>query len=187
MRCALPIRMVNEAGQGNLPMRRSLPTPSSPEEPGAVVPHAGICEGGVEQSASLPQSIKMKNPILLLLAFFVVAFAQAESTGLGISVKLDKDKVPRVTIVSSFKDLNATNVTVPEAAKKIAAFHIQGNAHWVGIVADDSDVRLDQYLPLLEAIAKNGRFMLFFVDGDDSENDYISKNIRRMIESGPGE
>jgi hypothetical protein len=29
--------------------------PSS-EEPGAVVPHAGICEGGIEQSMSLPQS-----------------------------------------------------------------------------------------------------------------------------------
>lgn len=28
------------------------------EEPSAVVPHAGICEGGVEQSASLPQSVE---------------------------------------------------------------------------------------------------------------------------------
>ena len=29
-----------------------------PEEPGAVVPHAGICEGGVGQPTSLPQCAK---------------------------------------------------------------------------------------------------------------------------------
>jgi hypothetical protein len=32
-----------------------VPCARFPEEPGAVIPHAGICEGGVEQSASLPQ------------------------------------------------------------------------------------------------------------------------------------
>ena len=31
---------------------------ASSEEPGAAIPHAGICEGGVEQSASLPQSAR---------------------------------------------------------------------------------------------------------------------------------
>jgi hypothetical protein len=31
---------------------------ASSEEPGAVVADAGICEGGVEQSASLPQWLR---------------------------------------------------------------------------------------------------------------------------------
>jgi hypothetical protein len=31
---------------------------ASPEEPGAVIPHAGICEGGAGQPASLPQCAK---------------------------------------------------------------------------------------------------------------------------------
>jgi hypothetical protein len=42
-------------------VRQNQPGPprsacASSEEPVAVVPHAGICEGGVGQSASLPQS-----------------------------------------------------------------------------------------------------------------------------------
>jgi hypothetical protein len=36
------------------PMMIVVPTARIPEEPGAVIPHAGICEGGVEKSASLP-------------------------------------------------------------------------------------------------------------------------------------
>jgi hypothetical protein len=44
-------------------VRQNQPGPprfiwASSEEPGAAIPHAGICEGGVEQSASLPQSAK---------------------------------------------------------------------------------------------------------------------------------
>ena len=37
----------------------SVPVPRArfPEEPGAVVPHAGICEGGTGQPVSLPQSV----------------------------------------------------------------------------------------------------------------------------------
>ena len=35
----------------------SNPNARFSEEPGAVVPHAGICEGGAEQSAFLPQSV----------------------------------------------------------------------------------------------------------------------------------
>jgi len=34
---------------------------ASTEEPGAVVPHAGICEGGAGQPASLPQSVGNSN------------------------------------------------------------------------------------------------------------------------------
>ncbi len=36
----------------------SVPCARLPEEPGAVVPHAGICEGGTGQPVSLPQSLK---------------------------------------------------------------------------------------------------------------------------------
>jgi hypothetical protein len=36
------------------PIMIEIPPARIPEEPGAVIPHAGICEGGVEQSASLP-------------------------------------------------------------------------------------------------------------------------------------
>jgi len=31
-----------------------LTAPDVPEEPGAAIPHAGICKGGVGQPASLP-------------------------------------------------------------------------------------------------------------------------------------
>jgi hypothetical protein len=36
-----------------------VPCARIPEEPGAVIPHAGICEGGTGQPVSLPQSGKM--------------------------------------------------------------------------------------------------------------------------------
>ena len=36
--------------------RTLVPCARFSEEPGAVIPHAGICEGGVGQPASLPQS-----------------------------------------------------------------------------------------------------------------------------------
>jgi len=36
------------------PIKIVVPLARIPEEPGAVVPHAGICEGGVGQPASLP-------------------------------------------------------------------------------------------------------------------------------------
>ncbi len=39
-----------------VPMRIVIPPARFPEEPGAVVPHAGICEGGTGQPVSLPQS-----------------------------------------------------------------------------------------------------------------------------------
>jgi hypothetical protein len=37
-----------------VPMMIVIPPARIPEEPGAVIPHAGICEGGVRQPASLP-------------------------------------------------------------------------------------------------------------------------------------
>lgn len=129
---------------------------------------------------------KMKTILIFLLLFIQIPMAKAESTGIGISVKLDKDKIPRVTIVSSFEALNATNVTVLEAAKKIAALRVNGNSHWIGIIVDD-DIRLAQYLPLLDAISKNSMFELFFVDGDPTEKNYVSNNIRRMIEQAGAE
>ena len=129
----------------------------------------------------------MKTILIFLLLFIQIPMARAESTGIGISIKLDKDKIPRVTIVSSFKALNATNVTVLEAAKKIVALRVNGNTHWIGIIVDD-DISLAQYIPLLDAISKNPMFDLFFVDGDPTENNYISNNIRRMIEqAGTGQ
>ena len=36
------------------PMMVKVPPVRIPEEPGAVIPHAGICEGGVGQTTSLP-------------------------------------------------------------------------------------------------------------------------------------
>ena len=36
------------------PIMIEIPRARIPEEPGAVIPHAGTCEVGVEQSASLP-------------------------------------------------------------------------------------------------------------------------------------
>jgi len=35
-----------------------VPPARIPEKPGAVIPHAGICEGGLGQSTSLPSSGK---------------------------------------------------------------------------------------------------------------------------------
>ena len=37
-----------------VPMKIVIPPARIPEEPGAVIPHAGICEGGVGNPASLP-------------------------------------------------------------------------------------------------------------------------------------
>ena len=37
-----------------IPIVIEVPPARIPEEPGAVIPHAGICEGGVGQPASLP-------------------------------------------------------------------------------------------------------------------------------------
>ena len=37
-----------------VPMMIVIPPARIPEEPGAVIPHAGISEGGVEHPASLP-------------------------------------------------------------------------------------------------------------------------------------
>jgi len=53
------------------PNTRHVPHARPSEEPGAVIPHAGICEGGVRQLASLPQSVM--NMRLLLLGFFLLA------------------------------------------------------------------------------------------------------------------
>jgi hypothetical protein len=36
------------------PIMIEVPPARIPEEPGAVIPHAGICKGGVGQPASLP-------------------------------------------------------------------------------------------------------------------------------------
>jgi hypothetical protein len=36
------------------PIMIEIPPARIPEEPGAVIPHAGICKGGVGQPASLP-------------------------------------------------------------------------------------------------------------------------------------
>lgn len=36
------------------PIMIEVPLARIPEEPGAVIPHAGICEGGVGQPTSLP-------------------------------------------------------------------------------------------------------------------------------------
>ena len=36
------------------PIMIEVPPARIPEEPGAVIPHAGICEGGVGQPMSLP-------------------------------------------------------------------------------------------------------------------------------------
>jgi hypothetical protein len=135
---------------------------------------------------ALKRSIKMKTTLILLVAMILLPFAHAESTGIGISVKLDKENVPIVTIISGFKEFNAANVTVAEAAKRIAAFRIKGSTHWVGIVIDDSNVELAQYLPLLDAISKNPVLELFFVDADPTEDNYVSKNIQRRIEQGGG-
>ena len=37
-----------------IPIMIEVPPARIPEEPGAVIPHAGICEGGIGQPASLP-------------------------------------------------------------------------------------------------------------------------------------
>ena len=129
----------------------------------------------------------MKSLLIVLLVFTLFPMARAESTGIGINVKMDKDKVPRVTIVSSFKDLNSVKLSISEAAKKIADFRTQANGHWVGIIVDD-DISLAQYLPLIEAISKHPMLELLFVDGDSTENNYVSNNVRRMIEqAGTGQ
>jgi len=38
----------------SLPIKIEVPPARIPEEPGAVIPHAGICKGGVGQPTSLP-------------------------------------------------------------------------------------------------------------------------------------
>ena len=45
--------MHDETTQTKMPALHARPS----EEPGAGIPHAGICEGGAGQPASLPQSL----------------------------------------------------------------------------------------------------------------------------------
>ena len=57
-----------------------------PEEPGAVIPHAGICEGGTGKPVSLPQSaeniMKGKRIIHIIAAILIsLSFAHAELIG----------------------------------------------------------------------------------------------------------
>ena len=43
-----------KASDNKKPMMIKVPPARIPEEPGAEIPHAGICEGGVGQPTSLP-------------------------------------------------------------------------------------------------------------------------------------
>jgi hypothetical protein len=43
-----------KTSDSRLPIMIEVPPTSIPEEPGAVIPHAGICEGGVVKPTSLP-------------------------------------------------------------------------------------------------------------------------------------
>ena len=43
-----------KASDNKKPIMIKVPPARIPEEPGAVIPHAGICEGGVGQAISLP-------------------------------------------------------------------------------------------------------------------------------------
>ena len=121
---------------------------------------------------------RIRTLTIVLLGVILPPFAFAESGVIGISVTLDKDKAPRVTIVSTSKRNNVKNVTVPEAVKKIAAARGNHSQDFVGIVA--TDVPLSAYLPLLDAVAKNSWLDLYFVDGTTSDG--ISNNIRKFIE-----
>jgi hypothetical protein len=47
-----PPRM--KRSNNKIPIMIEVPPARIPEEPGAVIPHAGICEGGVGQPTSLP-------------------------------------------------------------------------------------------------------------------------------------
>jgi hypothetical protein len=121
---------------------------------------------------------RIRTLTFALLGVLLSPFAFAESGVIGISVTLDKDKAPRVTIISTSKRNNVKNVTVPEAVKKIAAARGNHSQDFVGIMA--ADVPLSAYLPLLDAVAKNSWLDLYFVDGTTSDG--ISNNIRKFIE-----
>jgi hypothetical protein len=49
-----PAKHAMKPSPDRTPTMIEVPPARIPEEPGAVIPHAGICEGGVWQTASLP-------------------------------------------------------------------------------------------------------------------------------------
>ena len=74
----------------------------------------------------------MKTLLMLLFVLITAPYTQAESGVIGISVRLDEKSIPKATIVSSWKENNAIDVTVPEAVKKIAAAQNPGSLDYVG-------------------------------------------------------
>ena len=53
-RSTMPSAPCNKRPTHQSPIMIEVPSARIPEEPGAVIPHAGICEGGVRQLTSLP-------------------------------------------------------------------------------------------------------------------------------------
>jgi hypothetical protein len=53
-RWTIPTARDMKKSDNKKPIMIEVPLARIPEEPGAVIPHAGICEGGVGQPAFLP-------------------------------------------------------------------------------------------------------------------------------------
>ena len=110
--------------------------------------------------------------LLAFVAFFAFccSLTHAESRSIGVRITWGDAKPGhkeggvniRVSIFSEVKEENKRDISVEEAAKILAKAEGWGSMVRVGIV---TEARLVDYLPIVEAIAKNGWLDLDFIDG----------------------
>jgi hypothetical protein len=117
---------------------------------------------------------------LCAAAMFIMSISVvfAEITTIGISVTQDNGKPCKVSIYSDFSANNRKNISIEEASEVLLKAPNAGSVVLVGIVANG--VPLNLYLPILDAISKNGALQISFVEGDGPE--FIRQNIHKMIE-----
>lgn len=121
----------------------------------------------------------MKTPLILSLMLLWCVCAHAESRTIGVRVTRDAESKVQVAITSDVEKEKKQDITVEQAAAVLRDAQGWGSSVWVGIVAHG--VPLQDYLPLLKAIADNVWLDLVFVDGQ--KPDFIADNIRKNIES----
>jgi hypothetical protein len=117
-------------------------------------------------------------PVLIpLVALLWPSPSQAELRIIGVRVVQQPEKAVRVSLYSDVAAENKNNLKVEDAAAILANAQGWGSSVMVGIIAHG--VPFEEYLPLLQAIAKNGWLTLAFIEGDSPN--FVHENIRQKI------
>lgn len=120
----------------------------------------------------------MKTFLILGLMVLWSAAAHAELRAIGVRVTRDADSKVHVAISSDVANEQQKDVTVEQAAIVLRDAKGWRSSVMVGIVAHG--VPLQDYLPLLKAVAENGILELAFIEG--AKPSFINENIKKSIE-----